>query len=77
MPEQVLDAVKKKLYAEIIATDPGGLAPDIVARVDSTRKQGASFIQVTNIIGDLSKYTEASIKLATIILRSNYIFYAY
>ena len=66
MPEQVLNAIKKKLYADIIATDPGGTAPDIIARVDRTRKQGASFIQVTDIIGNLSKYTEASIKLAVL-----------
>ena len=66
MPEQVLNAVKKKLYADIIATDPGGTTVGIVARVDRTRKQGASFVQVTDIIGNLSKYTEASIKLAVL-----------
>ena len=66
MPEQVLNAVKKKLYADIVATDPGGVAPDIIARVDSLRKQNVSIVQVTDIIGNLSKYTEASIKLAVL-----------
>lgn len=59
-----LTLVKNGLYAEIVASDPGGRETDITAA--GLQTQTVLRAQLNRLVADLSKYTEASIKLCVL-----------